>query len=192
MKARQAAAANIKARSDRERQAALNRPHPVLGYRPGDESKWLNCDLAKILVSEQDIEAAPLLPENPAGTQNVKLPHFVNYGVKEAEKEKLFSTLPALSAEAHVKTTLTKAGPLLPHEVLKVAQAAQAEGEEREYYKAGLLARIVDLRNANAKGIAFENRQRCIAAFSAPEKPNDTGRPEVQGTCYNYPTPVAA
>ena len=124
--------------------------------------------------------------------QNVKLPHFVNYGVKEAEKEKLFSTLPALSAEAHVKTTLTKAGPLLPHEVLKVAQAAQAEGEEREYYKAGLLARIVDLRNANAKGIAFENRQRCIAAFSAPERPNDTGRPEVQGACYNMLAPVAA
>jgi len=43
-----------------------------------------------------------------------------------------------------------------------------------------MFAKLVDLRNANAKGIAFENRRRCVDAFSAPGKPNDTGRPEVQ------------
>jgi small subunit ribosomal protein S15 len=162
----------------------------VLGHRPGDEAKWLNCDLAKILVMEEDILAAPALPENPAGTEDVKLPHFMNYGVKEQDKEKLFETLPVLTAEAKVRQVLSAAGPLLPHEQIPIAEAAQQEGEETQYYKAGLLARIVDLRNANARGVAYENRQRCIAAFSAPGKPNDTGRPEVQGM--SQPPPIPA
>jgi hypothetical protein len=41
------------------------------------------------------------------------------------------------------------------------------------------MAAVVDLRNANAAGIAFENRRRVIAAFSEPGKSNDTAR-EVQ------------
>ena len=50
-----------------------------------------------------------------------------------------------------------------------------------EEKKTAMLARLVDLRNANAKGIAYENRRRCIEAFSPTGDPNDTGRPEVQG-----------
>ena len=54
-------------------------------------------------------------------------------------------------------------------------------GDEEEQKKAAMFARMVDLRNANARGIAFENRRRIVAAFSEPENPTDTGRPEVQG-----------
>ena len=50
-----------------------------------------------------------------------------------------------------------------------------------ERLKANLLAKALDLRNANAAGIAFENRRRIIKAFSMPENPYDTGRTEVQG-----------
>ncbi|KAI9432061.1 hypothetical protein H4582DRAFT_1998882 [Lactarius indigo] len=46
--------------------------------------------------------------------------------------------------------------------------------------QANQVARLVDLRNANAAGVAFENRRRVIAAFSEPGKPDDTGRTEVQ------------
>ena len=35
-----------------------------------------------------------------------------------------------------------------------------------------VLARVVDLRNASAAGIAFENRRRAVKAFSEPGKPN--------------------
>jgi small subunit ribosomal protein S15 len=47
--------------------------------------------------------------------------------------------------------------------------------------QANVMARMVDLRNANAAGVAFENRRRVVEAFSEPGKPNDTGRTEVQG-----------
>ena len=50
------------------------------------------------------------------------------------------------------------------------------------------LAKIIDLRNASARGVAFANRQRCIEAFSAADgverKGPDTGRPEVQGVLF--------
>lgn len=173
--------ANIRGRDERARKEALNRPHVVLGHRPGDEAKWRNCDLAKILVTEKDIYAAAEVPDSvPDGATEVIVPQFFNYGLKAAERRQLFETLPVLTAEARVKSVLAKAGDLLPQDMIPVAEQAQKEGEAAEAYKAQLLARVVDLRNANARGIAYENRQRCIAAFSEPGKPNDTGRPEVQ------------
>jgi small subunit ribosomal protein S15 len=42
------------------------------------------------------------------------------------------------------------------------------------------MAALVDVRNANAAGIVFENRRRVSAAFSEPGKLDDTGRTEVQ------------
>lgn len=60
------------------------------------------------------------------------------------------------------------------------------KGVEVELWKAKQLARLLDLRNANAKGLAFENRRRIIEAFSPnPEEPS-TGHMEVQGVfnCY--------
>lgn len=188
MRARRAATANAKIREDREREAALSRPHIVLGHRPGDDAKWHNCDLAKILVTEQDILAAPPLPHTVPENGEVPVPKYTNYGVQEAEQSRLFETLPVLTVEAHVQSMLDHAKkenrnvPLLPQEMVPLAQVAQQSGEEKELAKAVMLARLVDLRNANARGIAYENRRRCVAAFSAPGNPNDTGRPEVQGT----------
>jgi len=49
-----------------------------------------------------------------------------------------------------------------------------------------MLARVISLKNANAKGIAFENRRRIIAAFSEPSNPHDPGRPEVQAALLTY------
>jgi hypothetical protein len=43
---------------------------------------------------------------------------------------------------------------------------------------------LVDLRNANAGKIMFENRGRVIEAISEPGKPNDIGRTEVQSVYY--------
>ncbi|EKM61661.1 uncharacterized protein PHACADRAFT_248398 [Phanerochaete carnosa HHB-10118-sp] len=172
---------NIKGRDERARKEALNRPHVVLGHRPGDEAKWRNCDLAKILVTEKDIEAAAPVPNTvPDGAEEVVVPQFLNYGLKDKERQKLFETLPVLTAEARVMRDLEQSHQLLPQEMITVAERAQKEGEAAQLYKAQLLARIVDLRNANARGIAYENRQRCIAEFSESGKLNDTGRPEVQ------------
>lgn len=184
--------ANIKGRDERARKQALNRPHVVLGHRPGDEAKWRNCDLAKILVTDEDIQATAPLPETvPDDAQEVVVPQFFNYGLKDKERQKLFETLPVLTAEAHVKHKLEEVEEqMIPQETIPVAEQAQREGEAAQLYKAQLLARIVDLRNANARGIAYENRQRCVATFSEPGKPDDTGRPEVQGTARTILAPV--
>ena len=55
------------------------------------------------------------------------------------------------------------------------------EDDRAELRKANLLAKVLDLRNANAAGIAYENRLRIIEAFSTPQNPFDPGRTEVQG-----------
>jgi small subunit ribosomal protein S15 len=97
----------------------------------------------------------------------------MNYGVGEAEKEMLFEHLPPLSSELG-GIRKPKTWTLELHE----------KAEKVELHKANMLARLIDLRNANAKGIAYENRRRVIAAFSVPGKPGDTGCPEVQGMQY--------
>jgi small subunit ribosomal protein S15 len=53
---------------------------------------------------------------------------------------------------------------------------------EVEMKSKGQMARLLDMKNADAGGIAFENRQRIVEAFGEPGKKNDTGRTEVQGT----------
>lgn len=155
-------------RAEKIRNEQLNRPHVVLGNRPGDEAKWANCDLAKVLITEEQIRAAPKPTLDPSG--KLQLPEILNFGVSEAEKELLFETLPVLGAEM----TTRNVPAFKLHEVGKVAEA-------EELSKANTLAVLADLRNANAGGIAYANRRRIVEAFSEPGKPNDTGRPEVQG-----------
>ena len=58
---------------------------------------------------------------------------------------------------------------------------AQHDVHEQQQTKMRTFASLVNLRNANAAGIAFENRKRIVAAFSRPGKPEDSGSPEVQG-----------
>lgn len=59
------------------------------------------------------------------------------------------------------------------------------EDNHAELRKANLLAQALDLRNANAAGVAYENRLRIIEAFSTPKNPFDPGRTEVQGIQVN-------
>ncbi|KAI0094988.1 hypothetical protein BDY19DRAFT_988772 [Irpex rosettiformis] len=174
------AKANLEKRLAKERAAELSRPHVVLGNKPGDETKWKNCDLAKVLVTEEDVRAAPLLPSDPTLEGKVDLPNYVNFGIGEEEKKMLFESLPEMSVEAYrlraQKSNAKKGKPVSAEEL----QAIEEKYAPLEHYKAGMLARVVDLQNANAKGIAYENRRRCVEAFSEEGNPNDTGRPEVQ------------
>lgn len=162
-------------RLERARRAEQNRPHPVLGIRNGDDSKWARCDLAKILVTEEELtsKAEPQPLNMSSGV--LCMPRMLNYGVGEAEKKLLFERLPPLTTEM---------GGVRQPGAWSVSK--HAEAERLEMVKANMLARVIDLRNANAAGIAYENRRRIIATFSEGGTPNDTGRPEVQGmtTCY--------
>ncbi|KAH7915754.1 hypothetical protein BJ138DRAFT_1176356 [Hygrophoropsis aurantiaca] len=158
----------LQLRTEKKLNADATREYAVLGLRPGQEQTWLSCDLAKVIITEEQLysKAPPEIIESPEGT--VAIPSKLNYGIASEEKELLFEVLPPLAAERGITE--------YNEDTIRDIQAAT----ENELQKANMFAKLVDLRNANAKGLAFENRRRCIAAFSAPGKPNDTGRPEVQ------------
>lgn len=173
------ARANLAKRDQQKLLAELNRPHVILGHKPGDENKWKNCDLAKVLVTEESIQSNPPLPFRSEVDDKVPIPKDTNFGIGSYEKELLFETLPAMSTEAyHLQAQHKQKRPLTPSELVRTEEKYAPV----ESLKATMLARIVDLRNANAKGIAYENRRRCIQSFSSTGSLRDTGRPEVQGT----------
>lgn len=161
--------ANAERRDARVQAAALRRPHVILGNRPGDHDKWAQCDLSKILVTEQVIESSPLPVDAPSSDGTPSAPSYTNFGIDGKDKERLFRTLPSLTVEGKVVDVAS-------HNLETAMKAA----EEIETRKTAVFASLVDLRNANAGGIAFENRRRVVAAFSPPGRPDDTGRPEVQ------------
>ncbi|KAI0789477.1 S15/NS1 RNA-binding domain-containing protein [Abortiporus biennis] len=169
-KSRIAEKLNTEKREERAKQAALNRPHVILGNRPGDEAKWTNCDLAKVLVTPEEIKASP--PVDPSA--KFVAPHFKSYGIGEQETELLFKTLPTLTSEATIEMDMQS------NDNKRSFQQTAEDAIEVERRKSVVFASLVDLRNANARGIAYENRKRIIAEFSELGKPNDTGRPEVQ------------
>lgn len=159
------------------------RPHIVLGHRPGDEAKWQNCDLAKILVSDEELQI-PVVdvdssqPPFDTTTTTTELPTHLNFGIGKTDKELLFRDLPELSAQA-VVLSYQQASP-------DALAALHDDRQEHEKLKLSQFAKIVDLKNADAQGIAYENKRRIVLAFSGQENSYDTGSTEVQGTrCYH-------
>lgn len=167
-------------KEERWRKAQANKPNVILGIRPSDEAKWENCDLRKTLVDvDKLISTTELIPSTePVGP--VHLPPQMSFGIGEAEYKTLFKDLPMVST---LTTPLRGANLALEKkEELEAEARRRANAQTRELAKANAFAKLLDLRNANAGGIAYENRRRIIAAFSTPENPFDPGRSEVQGT----------
>ncbi|KAG2070879.1 S15/NS1 RNA-binding domain-containing protein [Suillus decipiens] len=158
----------VQARINHKLAFDAQREYAVLGHRPGQDHKWRSCALAKVIVTEDALysDSVPEIIHNPEG--DIELPPHLNFGVTERSKELLFKVLPPLSAQEGV----TK----FRENVISEMQEAM----ENEKTKANMFAKVIDLRNSNAKGLAFENRRRCIKLFSSPGNPFDTGRPEVQ------------
>jgi small subunit ribosomal protein S15 len=158
------------------------RPHVVLGTIAGDDAKWASCDLAHVLVHPEELapEAPPQTVHIPAAEADVRVPPSLAFGIREREQRMLFEHLPLLSADMSTRREM--------HAMRSVKVEEMAAQHEKELSagvaQANVVAKLVDLRNANAAGIAFENRRRVIAAFSEPDKPNDTGRTEVQGAFF--------
>jgi small subunit ribosomal protein S15 len=125
------------------------------------------------------------------GGDDVRVPPSLAFGMREREERMLFEHLPLLTADMSTRHKMTLSGGA------GAGGGANANGHRKgvmeamsAYHEtqlaagvvqANVMARVVDLRNANAAGIAFENRRRVIEAFSEPGKPNDSGRTEVQG-----------
>lgn len=192
--------ANIEKSNQRAREHTTNKPHVVLGTRPGDEAKWENCDLNRILVTEKELQALSPAPEPSVSAEEMKnidvgsvqVPKYMNYGLdgldgKESRSEQsqlFFETLPLATTLAETSLSISEQiGNLRGNvEHLTIEQKRElAAAQVKEEVKARQLARVVDLKNANARGIAFENRRRIIAAFSPKKDASDSGYPEVQG-----------
>lgn len=198
---------NLAKREELQKKAAAARPHVILGTVARDEdeanAKWAACDLAKVLVRPEELAPdAPArrvfsLPETvmaqARGGDDVRVPPSLAFGIREREERMLFEHLPLLSADMNTRQQMTmsggggRGGGSASASVGVGASGVEAMSAHHEAQlaagmaQANVMAKVVDLRNANAAGIAFENRRRVIEAFSEPGKPNDSGRTEVQG-----------
>lgn len=174
---------NLANKEGRRKDALANRPSVILGTRPSDEAeKWRKSDLASILVDEAELESST---ETELRIGKVSLPKQIGFGLGDVEKKMLFNDLPVLSAQAMTLAIVAR-----PYAVADDAAASHRLCEENELRKANMFAKVLDLRNANAAGIAFENRRRIIIAFSTPENPFSPGRAEVQGMVCSTPLSI--
>ncbi|KAF8131583.1 hypothetical protein EV363DRAFT_1431557 [Boletus edulis] len=166
----------LQAKVDRKHTKDANRLYVVLGSEYNKEDKWIGCDLQKTVLTPDDVyseDAKPQVLRLPEG--ELKIPSHLNFGIEGGEEKKLlFEVLPTLTVERGVTT--------FDEDTVERAKAAMDE----ELQKANMFARLADLRNANAKGLAYESRRRIIVAFSTPQQPNDTGRPEVQAALLTF------
>jgi small subunit ribosomal protein S15 len=190
---------NLAKREELQKKAVAARPHVVLGTvaRNEDEpnAKWAACDLAKVLVRPEELSpdvpakrvftlpAATLTAPAREADGDVRVPSLLGFGIREREERMLFEHLPLLSADMNTRREMSMVDTNSPSYSADVE--AMSKYHERQLVagvaQANVLAKVVDLRNANAAGIAFENRRRVIEAFSELGNPNDTGRTEVQG-----------
>jgi len=180
------------------------------GVHAEAEAKWAACELARVLVRPEELApdapardvSLPLSSSSSPSTTTttttttmegadveraaeaqVQVPPALAFGIREREREMVFEHLPLLSADMSTRRETNTSSSWKSSGGLKQAEemATHHEAEmDAGVAQANALAKLVDLRNANAAGIAFENRRRVIAAFSESGNPNDTGRTEVQ------------
>ena len=165
--------ANLDKKAQLVRQHEQSRPDPVLGYAQGNQELWDKSLLKQILLRKEDVWAgkgATAGEGTPSGEHYT--PQLFNFGLTAETAHQLSDLLPPTAA---LRSTLgdqaTSVGSVM---VSRFEDATRAEQEKRD-----TLMRIVDLRNADSKGIEVENTRRIVEAFG--RVPGDTASPEVQG-----------
>ncbi|KAL8280593.1 hypothetical protein RQP46_006916 [Phenoliferia psychrophenolica] len=188
-KARLSRKAHLDSKATLARSHALSAPDPVLGHARGDSALWAQSLLKGVLLDRKDVwgTTVAVLPDEKTGGAEAEAPsqevdaggkdegarpQRLNFGLDEAQLDQLATALPLVSA-----FQATKAGGGLPISTATL-QARFDSALALERAKRDALVRIVDLRNASAKGITLDNTRRIVSTFGT--NPNDTGRPEVQ------------
>ncbi|KAK4046420.1 hypothetical protein OIV83_006079 [Microbotryomycetes sp. JL201] len=123
-----------------------------------------------VLDDVDEAEAAVTATTTTASSGTPYVPEHFNFGLSRQEADELVNVLPIVGAMQ----------PLLGQNLStqSVIEQRLEQSLEREHDKRDKLMRIVDLRNADSKGIHVENTRRIIRAFG--RTPNDTASPEVQ------------
>lgn len=173
-------AANVSRRASMAQQEAATAPDLILGYNPSLEQgrrMWEESKLAQILLKPEQVwgisvaearkssGSMPSLDEGlePEHAARVKEPTSWNFGLQADEAKLLFEALP----EANTRRTTST-------DMSVIESLAETEQDKSDQLK-----RILDLKNASAKGVAVENTRRIVEAFG--RSAGDTGTPEVQG-----------
>ncbi|KAG8848664.1 hypothetical protein FRB91_010610 [Serendipita sp. 411] len=209
-------------RAEKERLAAQNKPHPALGYSPGNEDVWKTSKLFSIILKPQDLARLPNVPKvevemteekevelDSTGREVMSLnltrrggkttgrmvpklvdgrplvtdftpPEFFNFGMDKERFDTLFDDLADLRGIGRSLEGQDVAQ--FPNSSKTLSQTTE-EGEVIAKREQGLkywTSRVLDLKNANAAGIAMENRMRIVSEFSGPDSPFNPGRAEVQ------------
>lgn len=176
--ARSAKRKNLENRQKRKQDTSTTRVDPVLGHSNTEEGRklWEDSELCEILLTEAKILGAQ--PRSfPVVSGSIALPQHLNFGIKTHEEELVFQALPEVMAQQNFFQQTTAAFDSADPKHASILEEAESKSTISTIH----LSRLADLRNASAAGIAVENRRRCVETFSPPGKPNDTGRPEVQG-----------
>jgi len=162
--------ANLEKKVQLVRQTEQSRPDPVFGYAKGHESLWEKSLLKKILLNKEQVWGKVVKGEGEeAGEGRDKL---YNFGLDQETAHQLSTVLPATAA---LRSTLGDGQTSVDSVMLNRFEKAT----ELEEQKKDTLMRIVDLRNADSKGIDVENTRRIVETFG--RVPGDTASPEVQG-----------
>ncbi|BGP22087.1 mitochondrial small subunit ribosomal protein S28 [Rhodotorula toruloides] len=184
-KARMTRRANLDKKAALVRELEATRPDPVLGYQKGHDELWENCLLNKITLKRKDVwgEVVPIEETGAAAAkagegeakdgqrQEPYVPKYFNFGLDAETVEQLSDTLPATSA---LRSTLGDKATSVDAVLLsRFEDATTLEAQKREH-----LMRILDLRNADSKGIEAYNKRLIVQTFGRVE--NDSGSPEVQ------------
>jgi small subunit ribosomal protein S15 len=164
--------ANLEKKASLVRQHEAARPDPVLGFAKGNDDLWEKSQLKSILLSKEEVwGTTSATPGAVTGEGEGYTPKLFNFGLSAEDAAQLSEALPATAA---LRSTLGDQATSVDAVMLsRFEEATEAEQRKRD-----TLMRIVDLRNADSKGIEVENTRRIIAAFG--RTPGDTASPEVQ------------
>ncbi|KAH8921282.1 hypothetical protein BT69DRAFT_1221701 [Atractiella rhizophila] len=173
-------------RARKAKEAALIKPSPVLGHKKGEEWRWEQCLLNSILVDKDVLWGVkpgsippPFPSEGQSSSQEVPGPLYLQFGLGSEDSRKLlFVDLPNVSATQHLLDDS------LDRQVILDDFKLQDKVAGLEKDKANLLAKVLDLRNADSRGVRTENCKRISLHFG--RVPNDTGSPEVQAAVLTY------
>lgn len=144
----------------------------MFGYAKGNEKLWENSLLKRILLNREQVWGKVIQGEGDVKPQDAQGQEAVyNFGLDQSTAEELATVLPATAA---LRSTLGDGQTSVDSVMLDRFEKATG----LEEHKRDTLMRIIDLKNADSKGIEVENTRRIVANFG--RAPGDTASPEVQ------------
>lgn len=128
----------------------------------------LQSDSKNALTPLTSSNNAPVPAMSTSNTSPTDSLPYLNFALSPSDADLLFHQLPATNAALSIDPSLPSSA---------ASQRLQNKMVEEDE-KAESLKRILDLKNANSRGIRFENTRRILRRFGQGQ---GTGRPEVQG-----------